>query len=192
MPEPSRKKTLAAVALTLLGTLALASVAVVAVAYSGAVDVAATHHPSAFMRWFFQTTRSHSVTARAKGIQVPNLGAPGLISIGAHHYQEMCVSCHAAPGVEPSEAAQGLEPPPPELYKGPAMTRAAAAETFWVVKNGIQMTGMPGFGKTHDDKKIWAIVAFVKRLHGMTPAEFKKLTRSSSHGGEGDDHKQGP
>lgn len=28
--------------------------------------------------------------------------------------------------------------------------------------DGIQMTGMPAFGKTHDDKKIWAIVAFTR------------------------------
>lgn len=188
MAERSRTKTLATVVLTLAGVLVAGSAAVVAVAYSGAVDVAATHPPSALVKWFLQTARSRAVTRRAQGIRVPDLNAPALIRTGAHHYHEMCVTCHGAPGVAVGEAAQGLEPPPPRLYKGPAMNRQVAAETFWVVKNGIQMTGMPGFGKTHDDRKIWAIVAFVRRLHGMTPAEYHKLISLSHRGDERGEH----
>lgn len=47
-----------------------------------------------------------------------------------------------------------------------------ARETFWVVKNGIRMTGMPAFGFTHDDEKIWDIVAFVGKMHGMSSADY--------------------
>jgi mono/diheme cytochrome c family protein len=169
-------RTVRTVFRTVIAMLLLGVVGAVAVAYSGVVDVAATNRPSALTRWFLRTTRAHSVAARAEGIEVPNLDAPGTLAIGADHYHEMCVGCHGAPGVEADEAAQGLEPPPPKLDKGPPMTTERAAETFWVVKNGIQMTGMPAFGKTHDDQKIWAIVAFVGRLRGMSPADYQKAT----------------
>ncbi len=162
--------------LTVVGTLILGVAGALAVAYSGMVDVAATKHPSGLMSWFLGKTRDHSIHARAQGIAVPNLDEPRMLRMGADHYKEMCVGCHGAPGVEAGEAAQGLDPAPPVLYQGPPMTKEDAAETFWVVKNGIQMTGMPAFGKTHDDDKLWAIVAFMKRLDGMSPEDYRNAT----------------
>ena len=45
------------------------------------------------------------------------------------------------------------------------------AQLFWVVKNGIKMTGMPGFGANRrDDPEIWQIVAFLKKLPGVSEA----------------------
>lgn len=61
------------------------------------------------------------------------------------------------------------------------MTDQRAARAFWIIKHGIRMTGMPAIGKTHDDKKIWAMVAFLKKLHGMSPAAYQKLTKSTGH-----------
>ncbi len=170
------KRTVLTILLTVVGTLILCVAGTLAVAYSGTVDVAATKHPSGLTSWFLGTTRDHSIHARAQGIAVPGLDAPRMLEMGADHYKEMCVGCHGAPGVEAGEAAQGLEPAPPVLYRGPPMTKEDAAETFWVVKNGIQMTGMPAFGKTHDDDKLWAIVAFMKRLNGMSPEDYQKAT----------------
>jgi mono/diheme cytochrome c family protein len=40
------------------------------------------------------------------------------------------------------------------------------------------MTGMPAFGKTHKDDKIWAIVAFLEKLPGMTKEQYKAYERS--------------
>jgi len=156
--------------LTAASTAVVALVIAVVTAYSGCVDVSATSHSSGLTRWFLTTTRDHSISAGAKGVVVPPLDDPATLAMGADHYQEMCVTCHGAPGIEPSEVGQGLEPPAPKLP-----TDRPAAETYWVVKNGIRMTGMPAFGKTHDDHKIWAIVAFVERLRGMTPGEYRKL-----------------
>ena len=48
----------------------------------------------------------------------------------------------------------------------------APAELFWVIKNGINMTGMPGFGAA-PDAELWNITAFVKKLPGISEADFK-------------------
>ncbi len=43
-----------------------------------------------------------------------------------------------------------------------------------MIKNGIKMTGMPGFGLINvDDREIWTIVAFVKKLPNVSADEFK-------------------
>ena len=54
---------------------------------------------------------------------------------------------------------------------------------FWVIKNGLKMTGMPSWAD-HSDEEIWATVAFLKKLPGMTPEEYAKLIMASmQHGG---------
>jgi hypothetical protein len=50
-------------------------------------------------------------------------------------------------------------------------------ELFWVIKNGINMTGMPSFGKIEvPDKEIWTIVAFIKKLPTVSDADYKAWT----------------
>jgi hypothetical protein len=45
-------------------------------------------------------------------------------------------------------------------------------ELFWIVQNGIKMTGMPAFGNTHDGAQIAAIVLFLRRLPSFAPEEY--------------------
>jgi mono/diheme cytochrome c family protein len=84
----------------------------------------------------------------------------------------MCSTCHGGPGVSPDELAKGLYPSPPEFYKSHDMPEPA--EAFWVIKNGIRLTAMPGFGPTHDDQKIWAITYFLlNKMNKMSPGEYQ-------------------
>ncbi len=43
-----------------------------------------------------------------------------------------------------------------------------------MIKNGINMTGMPSFGaiKVPDDE-IWSITAFVKQIGTVSPEDYK-------------------
>ena len=53
-------------------------------------------------------------------------------------------------------------------------------EIFWVVKNGIRMTGMPSFaGAGVPDPEIWSMVAFLKKLPTVSDADFKAWSASS-------------
>jgi len=38
------------------------------------------------------------------------------------------------------------------------------AELFWIIKNGIHLSGMPGFGNIHSDEEIWDLVSYVRSL----------------------------
>jgi mono/diheme cytochrome c family protein len=132
------------------------------------------------MSWFMSTTMDHSISARAKNITPPPLDDPALVTKGFGHYSEMCVMCHGAPGIRPDEFAQGLNPPSPNLAFS---TRdMEPSEMFLVVKGGITMTGMPGFGSTHSDSEVWAIVAFLKHLQTMQPEEYTAFRKSKPHG----------
>lgn len=157
--------------------------------YSGLFDVAASSPDNGLVHWVLETTQEHSVERRMKDVQVPPLTDPALVQAGFLHYKENCVTCHGAPGVEASEIGQGLSPYPPELA-----TEAGEAhpkELFWIVKNGIKMTGMPSFGVSHTDQEIWSIVAFLKKMPKMSPQQYEALEQAAEASGEEHHHEEG-
>ena len=171
--------------LTLLAFLVVLIVAVLAFIYSGAYDVAAASPDTGLVHWVLETTQERSVHRRSEQIQVPaqvSSPTPEMLRTGLIHYHEMCVTCHGAPGVSISEIGQGLNPYPPELSQEAGDEEAG--EVYWIVKNGIKMTGMPAFGVTHDDEELWAIVAFVNRLPKLSPQEYQALVREAGLAGQ--------
>lgn len=143
------------------------------VIYSGTYNVAASypHHPIA--RWMFETTMKQSVRQRADEVPAPPLDLAQLETSGLRYYREMCVVCHGAPGVEPGEAGKGLRPEAPDLSK--AVPEWSDKELFWIIKHGVRLTGMPAWGETHDDKEMWSMVAFLKRLPSLNAEQYKTM-----------------
>ena len=152
--------------------------------YSGWYNVSANEQENGIMKWILNTTKDRSIELRSKDITVSDLNDSSMLKEGFEHYNEMCVSCHGAPGLEETEVSVGLNPTAPFLVK--VAKEIDPKELFWITKNGIKMTGMPAWGKTHSDEKIWAIVAFVKKLPNMTAEEYQKM-ESSSGTMEGDE-----
>jgi mono/diheme cytochrome c family protein len=167
------------VILTVIAVVLVEIVAVIIGAYSGIPDVSATRSEGSITDWFLNTTKDHSISSRAANIHVPSLGDSSLIATGFEHYDEMCVTCHGAPGKNPDELALGLNPPAPDLVT--STTDLSPAEMFVIVKNGIKMTGMPAWGTSHPDSAIWAMVAFLQRLQTLTPETYRSYQNSKVH-----------
>lgn len=139
--------------------------------YSGGYNVAATVPDSRPMRRLLSFTSDRSVHAHAGEITtVPPLGDSAQLIEGAREYDAMCAQCHAAPGHDRGYVGKGLYPRPPHLTH--VFHDWNDREVFWIVKNGIKLTGMPAFGPTHDDASLWAIVAFLHRFPDMSPARY--------------------
>ena len=68
-----------------------------------------------------------------------------------------------------------MRPDPPDLKE--VAKERSPAEIFWVVKNGINMTGMPSFGDA-PDPELWSIAALVKKLPDLSDEDFKSLAPS--------------
>jgi len=166
------KKTI----LTVIAVILIEIIVVIIGTYSGIPDVSATKPEGSITDWFLNTTKDHSIRSRAARIVAPSLNDSSLVATGFEHYQAMCVICHGAPGKEPDELAQGLNPSAPDLVS--STTDLSPAEIFLIVKDGIKMTGMPAWGTTHSDSALWAIVAFLQRLQTLTPETYKAFQNS--------------
>ncbi len=163
--------------------LGLAGLSGLAVAYGGLYNVAATEDHASLTRWAFDTTLHNSVERRADGLvppPSPSLPASALAA-GGEAYKSMCQHCHAGPGAQRSAWADGMRPRPP--YLAEAASEWRPEELYWIVKHGVRMSGMPAFGPSHDEQRIWAIVAFVKALPAMTPEDYAAAgTDGGGHG----------
>jgi mono/diheme cytochrome c family protein len=163
---------------TFLGaSLATLVVATAAFPYFGAYNIAADAPHTRPVYALLENLRDRSIAVHARGIQPPaDLDSPQRIAAGAGLYNEMCSSCHLGPGVEASELSKGLYPQAPVLAEAQDLT---AGQQFWVIKHGVKLSAMPSWGKTHPDPLIWDMVAFVRKLPGMTPEEYKRLVASA-------------
>lgn len=182
------KRVITTIVLSFVLTLALVWLALVVVARTGAVDVAASADYVPGAEWFFSTLSESSIRRQAEEAveagEIEPLGevTDAMLQTGASHYRSMCVACHGAPGAEPGEIGQGLAPEPPDL--GHVASEMSDTEIYWVLEHGIRHTGMPAFGATHGEEELRGLTAFVMQLDGMSPEEYGRLAGSASEGGE--------
>lgn len=171
---------------SVIGTLVILLVLAVAFLYSGLYDVAADAPHHAVTRWALGTTVDRSVETHAGSVQ----GSAPTDEESLHHgfgeYDEMCVGCHGAPGVRASSIGRGLYPEPPDLAAPDAETNEA--ELYWIVSHGLKFTGMPSFGRTHSDETVWAMVAFLEKLPGMSAEEYARWRQEYGEHEEGNEH----
>ncbi len=165
------------VVLTIVVLGILAGLGGLLVMYSGVINVGADAPNIGAVEWVLGTSSDRSIERHASGKPPSDLTASQTLLLGAAHYKAMCVVCHGAPGVEPSEISQGLNPEAPDLKDAGA--NWPDARIYWVVKHGIRMTGMPAFGKTHGEKELWAMVAFVKKYPSLTPESYQALMKKA-------------
>jgi mono/diheme cytochrome c family protein len=162
----------------LVGLIVL-GVAAAVLAAAGLFNAAASIPPTSAETKIARFALDASVARRAPKSTRGLPSDPEALRDGLGHYKAMCLVCHGAPGIESSEIAEGLNPPAPDLSLGRVQKRTDG-EIFWIVQNGIRMSGMPAFGTTHKDDEIWKIVAFVRRLPALSPDQEKELKAAAA------------
>ena len=160
--------------LAIIGALAIvAGIVVAGFFFLGFYNIAASEDDPAIVTWALPKVREASIDRYSAGLKPPvSLDDPAVIQAGAKAFsQRGCINCHGGPGAEWAKFSEGLHPDPPDLKD---VADDEPRMIFWVIKNGINMTGMPSFAKAGaDDKEIWSIVAFVKKIGSVKPEEFK-------------------
>ena len=92
------------------------------------------------------------------------------LAAGAGIYQKDCAVCHSLPGQSAAPIGAGMFPRAPQLLSPNGMvTDDSAGETYWKVKNGIRLTGMPSFASALSEDQMWQVTALVKRADKLPP-----------------------
>lgn len=173
------------VLLTVLTMFVLAIAGAFTFIYAGVFDVSARRPHWPVTSWALQTVRVQSIRTAAAGITPPpGFDGEDQVVGGTQHFAAHCASCHGGPGVPAGDVAKGLYPRPADLKD--AAKRYTPGERFWILKNGIKMSGMPAWAD-HADDELWNTVAFLERLPAMSEADYAKLVvagimRGGRHG----------
>jgi mono/diheme cytochrome c family protein len=173
--------------LSFIGALAILAVGAAAVFFfAGFYNVAATEPNPGAVEWALMQIRTASVNRHAADQPPIPIEDAATVQAGARAFASHgCANCHGAPGVMWAKFSEGLRPDPPDLKD--VAKDLTPAQIFWVVRNGINMTGMPGFGLVEaPDQEIWTIAAFVKKLPEVSEEDYKAWTvEPAAAAGEG-------
>lgn len=165
--------------LSFIGALALAAAIAAGVyLFGGFFNVAASEQDPGVLAWAIKSVRNGSISRHANDTPAVKLDDPATIRAGARAFQARgCPFCHGAPGVDYAKLTEGMNPGPPDLKEEPEVKNLTAGQVFWIVKNGLRMTGMPAASATNvPDQEIWQIAAFIKKLPEVSEADFKAWT----------------
>ncbi|MEZ5776937.1 MAG: c-type cytochrome [Paracoccaceae bacterium] len=158
------------VILTLLALGLLTVSGAAAVVGFGLYNVSARSGHLPGVSWALHTTYRNSVRLRAPSAQeVPDtLTDPDLIELGARHYETACAFCHAAPGQRQPATAGAMVPRPPHVTD--AVSDWQPRHLFWIIREGVKMSGMPHWPAADRDDEIWSVVAYLDAVRREDPA----------------------
>ena len=122
-----------------------------------------------------QIVRVPLQTRIAREMQQPPFGiSEDVYETGAMAYKLRCASCHGVPGKDVPFAG-GMYPHPPQLWKKQSDGNAVGVsddepgETYWKIKNGIRLTGMPSFKGVLTDDEMWDVTLLLKNADQQLP-----------------------
>ncbi|MHB8256359.1 MAG: c-type cytochrome [Acidiferrobacterales bacterium] len=138
---------------------------------SGSIPANADGTPSRLELWMARTSLRATLRQQApKGADPVPLTTANLIT-GIHIFGEHCTICHgtARGTASATPVAKGEYPRPPQLASD-GVEDDPPGYSFWKIKHGIRLTGMPSFKSALTDQQIWTVALFLKHMNALPPA----------------------
>ena len=152
-------------------TLAAILLGAYALVRSGLIPANADANPSRLEIWMASTSLDATLRREApRGENPVPLTEKNLLA-GVHLYAQNCAVCHgsATGPATPSRIAKGLYPKPPQ-FATDGVEDDPEGTSFWRIKHGVRLTGMPSFGYSLSDEEIWTLALFLKNMDKLPPA----------------------
>ena len=128
----------------------------------------ARERPTAMEAWMARHARRIAAPPGAKELKNPAAATPLNIAEARDHFADHCAICHANDGSGKTQINAGLYPPAPDMRQAETQ-KLSDGEIFYIIKNGIRFTGMPGWGGADEDN--WKLVLFIRHLPQLSEAE---------------------
>ena len=143
---------------------------------TGANGFSARAQPSVLETWVARQVRLMAVPASAKQRKNPVPDSPHVLAEARAHWADHCAGCHSNNGSGDTEMGKHMYPPAPDMRQEDTQ-RLSDGELFYIVQNGIRLTGMPAWdtGATHDEQDSWKLVRFIRHLPKLTSEEEQEM-----------------
>lgn len=102
------------------------------------------------------------IPMEAQKLANPLTASPEVIGAGQQIYSQSCAVCHGPDG-RGSDLGRNMYPPAMDL-NSPHVQHWKDADLFWIVQNGVRLTGMPSWKSVLSDADTWKVVTFLRAL----------------------------
>ncbi len=162
-------------ALAAVGTAALLG----AIAFT-VVGISARSEPPAFEVTLARAARHRLIPRAARAAGNPVAASPEVLGSAMRHWADHCASCHGNDGRGDTALGRGLYPRAPNMTLV-ATQKLSDGELFWIIGNGVKLTGMPAWGgdssSGEEDEESWELVHFIRHLPELTQEELSAMAR---------------
>ncbi|MFL5407763.1 MAG: c-type cytochrome [Myxococcales bacterium] len=159
-----------AILMGVLVLLALGAAGAAAFVFRGGITARIT--PTRLEEAVARKLRRVGIPQAARDLRNPQPSGSDILPEGRAHFADHCAVCHANDGSGRTEMGRNLFPPAPDL-RLPGTQDLTDGELFYIIENGIRLTGMPawGDGSEQSRRETWHLVAFLRHLPRLTPGE---------------------
>jgi mono/diheme cytochrome c family protein len=162
----------------LLGVLAVLLLGSIAgfIFLGSAKGFSAREKPSGVEAWIARKARSAAIPRNAKARTNPIPKNDEVLADARAHWADHCASCHANNGSGDTQLGRNLYPPAPDMRAG-ATQQMSDGELFYIIENGIRLSGMPAWASGQGEDDSWKLVHFIRHLPQLSFAEQKEMEK---------------
>jgi predicted CXXCH cytochrome family protein len=140
--------------------------------------------PSYVERVAARAARNLAIPRKARLEANPWKPKPDVLKEARESFLDRCAVCHGPDGSGQTEVGRNLYPKVPDL-RLPRTQNLTDGEIRYIIRNGVRLTGMPGWAKSHDEQSddSWKLVLFLRQLRQLKVEEQQEqaATTSSAH-----------
>ena len=129
--------------------------------------------------------RAWLVPATARNTTNPLTANTQILKQGMNHWADHCATCHANDGSGDTEMGRNFYPRAPDMRTAETQS-LSDGELYYVIRNGVPLTGMPAWGDPslgNSDSETWALVSFIRYLPTLTSDEIAAMEKLNPKSG---------
>ncbi len=143
----------------------------------------AREQPSWMEKAMAQNARKIATPADAKTLKNPRQQQTNeMIAEADEHFVEHCGICHGIDGRGDTLIGKNLYPKVPDMSAADTQ-QLSDGELYYIIGNGIRLTGMPAWRFEDKPEAIWDLVSLIRRLPKLSPEELQRLQKAAREAG---------
>lgn len=144
--------------------------------YFVTAGVSARPRPGRVESFTAHAIRGIAVRTRVRSLSNPVPVSDAVVKEGMEHFADHCAVCHGNDGSGNTEMGRGLYPRAPDM-RLPATQDMSDAELFYIIENGVRLTGMPAWstGTKEGETSSWHLVHFIRHLPKLSEEEIAQM-----------------
>jgi mono/diheme cytochrome c family protein len=115
------------------------------------------------------------IPIEAENVKNPVPANQQALKRGQQVYLESCALCHGTDGHGEASLGRAMYPPAMDLTS-PHVQHWSDAELFWIIQNGVRLTGMPSWKSRVSETDTWNLVRFIHTLPELNAREAARAT----------------